>query len=164
LPTFLLATGGLVFAPTLTRWWIDLANAASAALLDPASGLPGLAEVQGFDRLSALGVLAIVYLTIALLLLLHRLKLVVLAALLLTVAPLAIAAGALPFALAQRFFRWWLATFLAVTFVQVLQAGCLGLVQRGSSYQVVRGAAVEVALWRAAVRCGPKRGERGARR
>jgi hypothetical protein len=29
--------------------------------------------------------------------------------------------------MAQRFFRWWLATFLAVTFVQVLQAGCLGL-------------------------------------
>jgi hypothetical protein len=104
------------------RWWLDLVNAASGALLDPSSGLPGLDQVRGFDRISALGVVAAVYVVFALVFLLHRLKLVVLTGLLLGVAPLAIAAGALPFGLAQRFFRWWLATFLAVTFVQVLQA------------------------------------------
>jgi hypothetical protein len=72
-------------------------------------------------------VVAVVYLIAAFLLLLHRLKLVVVVALLLVAAPLAIAAGALPFPDAQRFFRWWLSTFLGATFVQVLQATCLGL-------------------------------------
>ncbi|MGH2356123.1 MAG: hypothetical protein ACRDJN_31330, partial [Chloroflexota bacterium] len=32
-PMYLLASAGLVAAPALTRWWIDLVNAASAALL-----------------------------------------------------------------------------------------------------------------------------------
>ena len=105
LPLYLLANAGLVAAPALTRWWIDLVNAASAALLDPSSGLPGLDQVRGFDHVSALGVVAVVYVLFALVFLLHRLKLVVLTALLLTVAPLAIAAGALPFPMAQRFFR-----------------------------------------------------------
>jgi hypothetical protein len=126
-PTFLLASGGLLVAPQLCRWWIDLCSELSGALLDPATGLPGLADVQGWERLSALGVVAVVYLVAALLLLLHRLKLVVIVALLLAVAPLAVAAGALPLPPAQRFFSWWLTTFLGATFVQVLQAACLGL-------------------------------------
>ena len=126
-PTFLLATGGLLVAPQLCRWWIDFCNALSGALLDPATGLPGLAEVRGWEQFSALGVVAVVYLIVCLLLLLHRLKLVVVCALLLAVAPLAVAAGALPVPQAQRFFSWWLSTFLGVTFVQVLQACCLGL-------------------------------------
>jgi hypothetical protein len=125
--TFLLATGGLLAAPQLTRWWIDLCNALSAALLGGDTGLPGLAAVQGWERLSALGVVAVIYLVVALLLLLNRLKLIVYCVLLLAVAPLGIAAGALPVPPAQRFFRWWLATFLGVTFVQVLQAACLGI-------------------------------------
>ena len=43
------------------------------------------------------------------------------------VAPIALAAAALPVSLAQRFFSWWLATFAGAVFVQVLQAVCLGL-------------------------------------
>jgi hypothetical protein len=138
-PTFLLASGALLVAPQLCRWWIDLCNALSGALLDPATGLPGLADVRGWDHLSALGVVAVVYLVAAFLLLLHRLKLVVVVALLLAAAPLAIAAGALPFPDAQRFFRWWLSTFLAATFVQVLQAACLGLGAALLSAPLVRG-------------------------
>jgi hypothetical protein len=73
-PTFLLATGGLLVAPQLCRWWIDFCNALSGALLDPRTGLPGLAQVQGWEQFSALGVVAVVYLVVCLLLLLHRLS------------------------------------------------------------------------------------------
>jgi hypothetical protein len=127
LPTFLLATGGLLAAPTLCKWWIDFANAASASLMNPSSGLPGLEQVRGWEYESALGVVALVYLVVAVLMLLTRLKLVVIVCLLLVVAPIALASAALPVPLAQRFFSWWLATFAGAVFVQVLQAVCFGL-------------------------------------
>jgi len=108
-------------------WWIQFCNAAAGALLAPGTGLPALREMEAVDRVSALGVIALVYLGFALWFLLLRLKLLGLAVVLLGVAPLAIAAGALPFPQAQRFFSWWLTTFLATTFVQVLQAFCLAV-------------------------------------
>jgi hypothetical protein len=83
--------------------------------------------MEAVDRVSALGVIALLYLLFALWFLLLRLKLLGLCVVLLGVAPLAIAAGALPFPQAQRFFSWWLTTFLACTFVQVLQAVCLAV-------------------------------------
>lgn len=127
LPTFLLATAGLVAAPQLTRWLVDFANAISDALLSPGGGLPGLDRMGAVDRLSALGVVTIVYLLFALWFLLFRLKLLVIVAVLLVVMPLAIVAGALPFPQAQRFFSWWGSTLVASVFVQVLQAVCLGI-------------------------------------
>jgi hypothetical protein len=126
-PTFLLATGGLVLAPQLMDWWVRFCNATSDALLTPGSGLPGLERMELMASISALGVVAVVYLLFGLFFLLLRLKLLVLVLLLLATAPLGIAAGALPFPQAQKFFFWWLTTFVAVTFVQVLQAVCLGI-------------------------------------
>lgn len=127
LPRIFLAAAGMLFSGPLVRWWIDFSNAASARLLDPRAGLPGLDQVQGMDHFAALGVVALVYLFCGLWLFLGRIVLVVLVCLLVVTAPLAIASGALPFAPAQRFFGWWLTTFLGATFVQVLQAVCLAL-------------------------------------
>src|SRR5262249_49734106 len=124
-PNFFLAVGGVVAAPALMRGWIDLVNAGSGALLDPATGLPGLAQVEGFDRLSVLGVIGPVYLLFALALAFQRAKLLLYVLLLLIAAPVALASWAIPAEYAQRFVRWWGATFLAVTLVQVLQAGVL---------------------------------------
>src|SRR5262245_57399062 len=61
-PTFLLATGGLLVAPQLMEWWIRFCNAASSALLAPGTGLPALREMEVVDRISDLGVVALVYL------------------------------------------------------------------------------------------------------
>ena len=65
-PTFLLATGALLVAPQLMAWWIQFCNAASGALLAPGPGLPALREMEAVDRVSALGVIALVYLCFAL--------------------------------------------------------------------------------------------------
>ena len=62
IPTFLLATGGLLVAPEAMAWWIRFCNAASGALLAPGTGLPALREMEAVDRVSALGVIALVYL------------------------------------------------------------------------------------------------------
>jgi hypothetical protein len=126
-PTFLLATGGLLVAAQATEWWVRFCNAASDAITAPGTGLPGLHEMEALDRLAATGVVSLVYLLFGLWFLLVRLKLLGLCVVLLGSAPLAIAAGALPFPQAQRFFGWWLTTFLACTFVQVLQALCLAI-------------------------------------
>jgi hypothetical protein len=126
-PTFALASAGLIAAPQLAGWWFGFVNAVSDALLSPGAGLPGLARMELVDRLSALGIVAVVYLFFALFFLLLRIKLLVVCAVLLTIMPLAIVAGALPFPQAQRFFSWWFTTLLWATFVQVLQAVCLGI-------------------------------------
>ncbi|HXI15498.1 MAG TPA: hypothetical protein VNM48_03930 [Chloroflexota bacterium] len=126
-PRYLLAGAALVFAPALIKGWIDFSNAASASLLDVNGGLPGLGMAEGFDRAAGMGVVSLVYLACGFLFFLVRIKLLVLVALLVVTAPLAIAAGALPFGMAQRFFGWWLSTFIGASFVQVLQAVCLGL-------------------------------------
>lgn len=127
LPTFLLATGGLLVAPQFMAWWVRFCNAASDAILAPDTGLPGLARMEAVDRLGSLGVVALVYLLFGLWFLLLRLKLLGLTVVLFAGAPLCIAAGALPFPQGQRLFHWWLTTFLATTFVQVLQALCLAI-------------------------------------
>ncbi len=126
-PRYLLAGAALVFAPALIKGWIDFSNAAAAALLDPSGGLPGLSMAQGFDKAAGMGAVSLVYLVCSFLFFLARIKLLVLVALLVVTAPLAIASGALPGGMAQRFFGWWLSTFIGATFVQVLQAICLGL-------------------------------------
>lgn len=136
-PTILLAAGGLVAAPTLTKWWVDVCNALSGALLDPITGLPGLSAMTAVGQLVTLGWVAFLYLGFALVFLFARLKLLVYAALCIAVAPLAIAAGAIPLPRAQGVFEWWLTTFLGVTVVQVLQAVCLGI---GANILVVGGA------------------------
>lgn len=126
-PHLLLAGAGIAAAPQLMSWWIDLMNATSGALLDPVTGLPGLNQLTAVGQLLDIGWVAVLYVAFAGWFLFARLKLLVLAALCVAVAPLAIGVGALPLAPAQHAFRWWLTTFLGVTAVQVLQATCLGI-------------------------------------
>ena len=123
---FLFATAGLVVGFPLVRWWIDLLNALTLAMIG-GGGLPGLEEAQGLDLYTAQGVVALLYTVVAVLFLLTRLKLLVIVAGLVAVAPLAIACGAVPFAQCQRFFGWWLSTLLAASAVGVLQAACLAI-------------------------------------
>jgi hypothetical protein len=124
-PSVLLATGGLLFAPQAMEWWVRFCNAASEAM--GATSMPALAQMEAVDRLAAQGVISLVYLAFGLWFLFVRIKLIALAVVLLASAPLAIPAGALPFPQAQRFFHWWSTSFLAVTFVQVLQTLCLAV-------------------------------------
>lgn len=145
LPYLLLAGAGLAAAPQLMAWWIGLVNSLSGALLDPLTGLPGLSQLTAVGQLLDIVWVAVLYAGFAVWFLFHRLKVLVLAALCVAVAPLAIAVGVLPFPLAQRFFSLWLTTFLGVTAVQVLQAVCLGIganvIVVGSAYS---GGASEV--------------------
>ncbi len=127
IPRFFVVSAALLFAPQLIRGWIDFSNLASARLLDPEAGLPGMNRARGLEHAEGMGVVALVYLAVGVLFFLSRIKLLILTALVIVTAPLAIAAGALPFGMASRFFSWWLSTLLAATFVQVLQAVCLGL-------------------------------------
>lgn len=145
LPYIVLAGAGFVASAQLMSWWIGLCNALSGALLDPLTGLPGLSQLTAVGQLLDLVWVAVLYAGFALWFLFHRIKVLVLAALCVAVAPLAIAVGVLPFPLAQRFFSLWLTTFLGVTAVQVLQAVCLGIganvIVVGSAYS---GGASEV--------------------
>jgi len=127
LPTWLLLSGAILLAPDLQRWWVDFSNSASAALLDPATGLPGLGAILDPELAAELGMVVVVYLGYGLWFFVRRIKVLVLAVLCIAIAPIAVAAGAFPIPHAQRFFHWWLATFLACTFVQVPQAVCLGI-------------------------------------
>jgi hypothetical protein len=123
----LLATAGLAVAPRLVAWFFQLCNALAGAVLDPFGGLPGLERMTAVGQALSLGWVALLYAGFALVFLFQRLKLLVIAALCCAVAPLAIAAGALPADLAQRFFKWWLTTTVGVALVHVLQAVCLGI-------------------------------------
>ena len=123
----LLATAGLAVAPRLIAWFFQLCNALAGAVLDPFGGLPGLERMTAVGQALSLGWVAVLYAGFALVFLFQRLKLLVIAALCCAVAPLAVAAGALPADLAQRFFRWWLTTTVGVALVHVLQALCLGI-------------------------------------
>lgn len=127
IPNIFVAVLGLQFASSLMRIWIDMSNAISGFVSNPATGLPGLANLQGVDYFSALGIVAILYVIAAFVLIMHRLKMLVLAAMLLIIYPLGIAAVAFPFEFTQRMHKWWLRTFLVVTFVQVPQAVTLGI-------------------------------------
>ena len=127
LGTILLATAGLAVAPRLIAWYFQLCNALAGAVLDPFGGLPGLERMTAVGQALSLGWVAVLYAGFALVFLFQRLKLLVIAALCCAVAPLAVAAGALPADLAQRFFRWWLTTTVGVGLVHVLQAVCLGI-------------------------------------
>jgi hypothetical protein len=140
-PTFLLATGGLLVAPQLMTWWVQFCNAMSDAILAPDTGLPGLSQMEAVARLGSLGVVAVVYLLFGLWFLILRIKLLGLTVVLFGSAPLCIAAGALPAPQGQRLFSWWWVTFLATTFVQVLQALCLAIGGWLLSAPVVTGGA-----------------------
>jgi hypothetical protein len=136
-PYLLLAGAGIAAWPLVSRWWVDFANALSGALLDPLTGLPGLDQMTAVGQALNLGWVALLYAVFALFFLVQRITLLVYACLCLAIGPLAIAAGVLPVPLAQRFFGWWLTTFLGVCFVQVLQALCLGI---GANILLVGGA------------------------
>lgn len=126
-PTFVLGTGALLVLPQGMEWWVRLCNATSDALAAPTLGLPGLSQMEALDRMSAIGVVGLVFLFFGLWFVVLRLVLLCLVSILMTVAPIAVAVGTLPFPLGQRFFSWWLSTFLGVTFVQVLQTACLSI-------------------------------------
>lgn len=126
LPRQVIAGALLVWLAGLIRWWVDFCNALSGALADPRTGLAGLGR-PGFDQYSALAVIALVYAVVSVLFFFSRAKVLVHAALLTAVSPLAIAAWVLPVDYAQRFASWWLGLFLGITFVQVPQAVCLAI-------------------------------------
>jgi hypothetical protein len=133
----LLATAGLAVAPRLITWYFQLCNALAGAVLDPFGGLPGLERMTAVGQALSLGWVAVLYAGFALVFLFQRLKLLVIAALCCAIAPLAVAAGALPHDLAQRFFKWWLTTTVGLGLVHVLQALCLGI---GANVLLVGGA------------------------
>jgi hypothetical protein len=134
----LLATAGLAVAPQLIAWFFQFTNALAGAVLDPFGGLPGLDRMTAVGQWLSLGWVALLYAGFALVFLFQRLKLLVVAALMCAIAPLAVAAGALPLPLAQAFFKWWLTTTVGVALVHVLQALCLGI---GANVLLVGGTA-----------------------
>jgi hypothetical protein len=138
LQAVLLATAGLAVGLPLIGWLFGFANALAGAILDPFGGLPGLADMSAVGQWLSLGWVAVLYVCFAVFFLLQRIKLVAVAALCCAAAPLALAAGALPFPLAQGFFKWWLTTTVGVALVHVLQALCLGI---GVNVLLVGGAA-----------------------
>jgi hypothetical protein len=138
LGTVLLATAGLAAGPQLVAWFFGFTNALAGAVLDPFGGLPGLERMSAAGQGLSVGWVALLYAGFALVFLFQRLKLLVVAALMCATCGLAVAAGALPHDLAQRFFKWWLTTTVGVALVHVLQAMCLGI---GANVLLVGGGA-----------------------
>lgn len=124
MPLFLMAAGGLLYAAPLMRWWLTLVNAMSDSFF-AWDGLPGFATMDTADRLAATGVVGLVWIVFGLWFFVKRVMLIGLIVCLHIAAPFAIVAAAIPTDMTQRFFRWWLMTFLAATIVQVFQSGLL---------------------------------------
>jgi hypothetical protein len=114
-------------APAAMLALIRAGNALSAALFDPGSGLPGLANAESYDKAAGTGVAMLFYFVTLLWLWWVRVQIVLAALLLFATSPLAVACWALPFGTCHWIARAWLTTFIGTVAVQVLMALTLGI-------------------------------------
>jgi hypothetical protein len=127
IPRFVIITGALVVVAPMLRNWLLLVNGLSDGFFGSAGGLPGFSQMEAMDRMAATGVIGVIWLVFGLWFFVKRIMLIGLVVCLLVAAPFALVAGALPFDQGQRFFSWWLTTFIAATIVQVAQSALLSL-------------------------------------
>jgi hypothetical protein len=124
-PVFVACTAALMFVRPFMGQWIHFANALSDSFFATGAGLPGFERMEAMDKLASTGIIGIIWLAFGLWFFVKRVLLIGLVIALYIAAPFALVAGAFPSEIGQRFFRWWLTTFVAATLVQVLQSGLL---------------------------------------